>query len=85
LNIPATIVNANIFQGFIRIFVARFNGSGLTEIIDCQRKYSFVQRKRIFLYKTVGDFLLFLGCASESLASESKIAKPAAMVEESES
>jgi hypothetical protein len=32
---------------------SKFSGSESIEMIFCQRKYSFVQRKRIFLYKTV--------------------------------
>jgi len=44
------------FMGLLEDSRNKFNGSGSKGMIACQRKYSFVQRKRIFLYKTVDYF-----------------------------
>ena len=49
------------FMGLFEDSRSKFNGSGSIGMIVCQRKYSFVQRKRIFLYKTVGQFHFFPG------------------------
>jgi hypothetical protein len=43
-------------MGLLEDSRSKFNGSGSKGMIVYQRKYSFVQRKRIFLYKTVDYF-----------------------------
>jgi hypothetical protein len=60
---------------------SKFNGSGSKVMIVCQRKYSFVQRKRIFLYITVYYFLSFPGARVLRWWLGNRNRKPAAMGE----
>jgi hypothetical protein len=71
---------------------SKFTGSGSIGMIVYQRKYSFVQRKRIFLYKTVGSFLSVFqvrewsvswvtGIASRQLSGKSRKVDDAVVVE----